>query len=54
MKKQKKLDPEVAKVREERKRKKLEKEIRELMKVGNRSKPIIEMSMSENLLKRIK
>lgn len=53
MKKQKKLDPEIAKVREERKRKKLEREIREIMKAGKREKHIIEKCIPEDLLKEI-
>lgn len=45
MKKQKKVDPEVAKVREIRKRRKLEKEIRQLKKHGKTPKPVEEMQL---------
>ncbi|GMS89437.1 hypothetical protein PENTCL1PPCAC_11612 [Pristionchus entomophagus] len=45
MKKQKKMDPEVAKQRETRRRKRLEKEIRAMQKHSKKPKPIDEMSL---------
>uniref|UniRef100_A0A0N5A8G0 Large ribosomal subunit protein mL40 n=1 Tax=Syphacia muris TaxID=451379 RepID=A0A0N5A8G0_9BILA len=45
VKKQKKIDPEIAKIREERKRRKLEKEIRQLKKHGKTPKPVEEMQL---------
>ena len=45
MKRQKKVDPEVAKVREARKRKKLEREIREMQKHSKKPKPVEELAI---------
>ena len=45
MKRQKKVDPEVAKVREARKRKKLEREIRQMQKHSKKPKPVEEMTI---------
>ncbi|KAI6177667.1 Mrpl-40 [Aphelenchoides bicaudatus] len=49
MKKQKKMDPEVAKAREQRKRRKLEREIRELQKVAKQPKPVDELILDETI-----
>uniref|UniRef100_A0A0N4ZNH6 Large ribosomal subunit protein mL40 n=1 Tax=Parastrongyloides trichosuri TaxID=131310 RepID=A0A0N4ZNH6_PARTI len=53
MKRQKRMDPEMAKQRETRKRKKLEKEIRLLQKNSKKPKPIDEMSLPESALQNI-
>lgn len=45
MKRQKKVDPEVAKVRETRRRKKLEREIRQMQKHSKKPKPVEEMTI---------
>lgn len=45
MKKQKQIDPEVAKIRERRKRRKLEAEIRRLQRESKRPKPVIELKI---------
>ena len=45
MKKQKKVDPEVAKLRETRKRRKLERDIRQMQKSGKKPKPVLEMTI---------
>ncbi|CEF65431.1 39S ribosomal protein L40, mitochondrial [Strongyloides ratti] len=55
MKRQKRIDPEVAKQREMRKRRKLEKEIRLLKKEAKKFKPIEELSIiDEEKIKNIK
>uniref|UniRef100_A0AC35F0I0 Large ribosomal subunit protein mL40 n=1 Tax=Panagrolaimus sp. PS1159 TaxID=55785 RepID=A0AC35F0I0_9BILA len=58
MKRQKKVDPEVAKVREARKRKKLEREIREMQKHSRKPKPVEELTIdvkrAKNLPERIR
>ncbi|CAJ0587904.1 unnamed protein product, partial [Mesorhabditis spiculigera] len=58
MKRQKKIDPEIAKTREIRKRKKLEKEIREMMRHSKKPKPVDEMALdvksAKNLSERIR
>lgn len=50
LKKKKKLDPQVIKQREERKRKKIEKQIRRLEKNARQLKPIDELEVPLNLL----
>lgn len=45
MKAQKKMDPEMARIREERKRKKLEREIRQMKKHSKKPKPVEEMTI---------
>ena len=45
MKKQKRIDPEIAKLRETRKRKKLEREILELKKHSKKPKPVEEKTI---------
>ena len=50
LKKKKKLDPQVVKQREERKRKKIEKQIRRLEKNARQLKPIDELEVPLNLL----
>ena len=45
MKRQKKVDPEIAKVREARRRKKLEREIRQMQKHSKKPKPVEEMTI---------
>uniref|UniRef100_A0AC34F5M7 Large ribosomal subunit protein mL40 n=1 Tax=Panagrolaimus sp. ES5 TaxID=591445 RepID=A0AC34F5M7_9BILA len=58
MKRQKKVDPEVAKVREARKRKKLEREIRDMQKHSKKPKPVEELTIdvrrAKNLSERIR
>uniref|UniRef100_A0A914Z122 Large ribosomal subunit protein mL40 n=1 Tax=Panagrolaimus superbus TaxID=310955 RepID=A0A914Z122_9BILA len=58
MKRQKKVDPEVAKVREARKRKKLEREIRDMQKHSKKPKPVEELTIdvrrAKNLPERIR
>jgi large subunit ribosomal protein L40 len=53
MKKQKQIDPEVAKVREKRKRRKLETEIRKLQRLGKTQKPVIELCLDSNVQENI-
>jgi large subunit ribosomal protein L40 len=50
LKKKKKMDPAVIKAREDRRRKKLEKQIRRLEKNARRLKPIDELEVPLNLL----
>lgn len=50
MKKKKKIDPAIVKAREERRRKKLEKQIRRLEKNARQLKPIDEVEVSLTLL----
>lgn len=50
MKKKKRLDPAVLKAREDRKKKKIEKQIRRLEKHARQLKPIEECEVSINLL----
>jgi hypothetical protein len=45
MKRQQKIDPEIVKIREGRKRRKLEREIRELQKAGKKPKPLTELML---------
>ncbi|KAH7723169.1 Protein MRPL-40 [Aphelenchoides avenae] len=58
MKKQKKIDPDLAKIREMRKRRKLEREIRQMKKHSKKPKPIDEMTIdvksAKNLDERIR
>lgn len=54
MKRQKKVDPEVAKIREDRKRRRIEKEIREIKKHSKKSKPVEEMTIDIISAKNIK
>jgi hypothetical protein len=49
MKRQKKIDPEVAKSREKRKRRKLEKEIRDLQRSGKQPKPVTELTIDPKI-----
>uniref|UniRef100_A0A0M3I280 Large ribosomal subunit protein mL40 n=1 Tax=Ascaris lumbricoides TaxID=6252 RepID=A0A0M3I280_ASCLU len=53
MKRQKKIDPEVAKQREARKRRKLEKEIRAMQKHSKKPKPVDEMTVDIKSMKNI-
>ncbi|CAJ0942445.1 unnamed protein product, partial [Mesorhabditis belari] len=53
MKRQKKIDPEIAKVREIRKRKKLEREIREMQKHSKKVKPVDEIALDIKSAKNI-
>ncbi|VDK45067.1 unnamed protein product [Anisakis simplex] len=53
MKRQKKMDPEVAKQREARKRKKLEREIRAMQKHSKKPKPVDEMAVDIISMKNI-
>ncbi|KAI6188396.1 hypothetical protein M3Y98_00350200 [Aphelenchoides besseyi] len=53
MKKQKKVDPEVAKLREKRKRRKLEREIRLMQRDGKTPKPVTELSVDEKTLEAV-
>lgn len=53
MKKQKKIDPELAKIRENRKRKKLEREIRLMQKHSKKPKPVDEMTIDIKSAKNI-
>ncbi|KAL0869010.1 hypothetical protein ABMA27_007331 [Loxostege sticticalis] len=50
MKKKKKLDPQIIKAREDRRRKKIEKQIRRLQKNAQQLKPIDEMEVPLHLL----
>lgn len=50
MKKKKKIDPMIIKAREERRRKKIEKQIRRLEKNARQLKPIDEMEVSLDLM----
>lgn len=50
LKKKKKIDPQVLKQREERKRKKIEKQIRRLERNSRQLKPIDELEVPLNLL----
>lgn len=50
LKKKKRLDPAVIKAREERKRRKLEKQIRRLQKTERQLKPIDEMEVPVEIL----
>lgn len=50
LKKKKKIDPAIVKAREERRRKKLEKQIRRLEKVARQFKPIEELETPLTLL----
>ncbi|XP_028161144.1 39S ribosomal protein L40, mitochondrial [Ostrinia furnacalis] len=50
MKKKKKIDPQIIRAREERRRKKIEKQIRRLQKNAQQLKPIDEMEVPLNLL----
>lgn len=51
LKKKKRIDPAVIKMREERKKRKIEKQIKKLEKVGNKLKPIDELEVPPRLLK---
>ncbi|KAK0416227.1 hypothetical protein QR680_012360 [Steinernema hermaphroditum] len=53
MKRQKKMDPEVAKARETRRRKKLEREIRQMQKHSKKPKPVDEMAVDIKSAKNI-
>ncbi|GMT19461.1 hypothetical protein PFISCL1PPCAC_10758 [Pristionchus fissidentatus] len=53
MKKQKKMDPEVAKQRETRRRKRLEKEIRSMQKHSKKPKPVDELTLDVKSSKNI-
>ncbi|XP_013192134.1 large ribosomal subunit protein mL40 [Amyelois transitella] len=53
MKKKKKIDPAIVRAREERRRKKLEKQIRRLQKNARQLKPIDEMEVPLHLLDQI-
>uniref|UniRef100_A0A1I7ZXF6 Large ribosomal subunit protein mL40 n=1 Tax=Steinernema glaseri TaxID=37863 RepID=A0A1I7ZXF6_9BILA len=53
MKRQKKMDPEVAKARETRRRKKLEREIRQMQKHSKKPKPVDEMTVDIQSAKNI-
>ncbi|KHN82015.1 39S ribosomal protein L40, mitochondrial [Toxocara canis] len=53
MKRQKKIDPEVAKQREARKRKKLEREIRAMQKHSKKPKPVDEMTVDIKSMKNV-
>ncbi|TKR77016.1 hypothetical protein L596_018067 [Steinernema carpocapsae] len=53
MKRQKKMDPEVAKARETRRRKKIEREIRNMQKHSKKPKPIDEMAVDVKSAKNI-
>lgn len=50
MKKKKRLDPAIIRAREERKKRKLEKEIRRLEKHAKQLKPISEMEVPSKLI----
>lgn len=50
MKKKKRIDPAIVKAREERRRKKLEKQIRRLQKNARQLKPIDELEVPLDLL----
>ncbi|GAB6019921.1 hypothetical protein CHUAL_001452 [Chamberlinius hualienensis] len=50
LKKKKKIDPAIVRMREDRKRRKLEKEIKKLEKVARKYKPIDEMEVPPKLL----
>lgn len=54
MKKKKKLDPAIVKAREDRRRKKLEKQIRRLEKNARQLKPIDELEVPLNLIDELK
>ena len=54
MKKKKRLDPAILKAREERKKRKIEKQIRRLEKVAQQYKPIDECEVSPTLHKEIR
>ncbi|XP_061721915.1 large ribosomal subunit protein mL40 [Cydia pomonella] len=54
MKKKKKIDPAIVKAREERRRKKLEKQIRRLEKNARQLKPIDELEVPLHLMDQIK
>jgi len=51
LKKKRKIDPAVLKMREERKKRKMEKQIRKLEAVGQKLKPIDELEVPPKLLK---
>uniref|UniRef100_A0A8R1HH00 Large ribosomal subunit protein mL40 n=1 Tax=Caenorhabditis japonica TaxID=281687 RepID=A0A8R1HH00_CAEJA len=53
MKRQKKIDPEVAKQREARRRKRLEKEIRHMQKHSKKPKPVDELTLDVKSAKNI-
>ncbi|CAI2349087.1 unnamed protein product [Caenorhabditis sp. 36 PRJEB53466] len=53
MKRQKKIDPEVAKQRETRRRKRLEKEIRQMQKHSKKPKPVDELTLDVKSAKNI-
>ncbi|KAI6215257.1 hypothetical protein M3Y94_00364700 [Aphelenchoides besseyi] len=53
MKKQKKVDPEVAKLREKRKRRKLERDIRLMQRDGKTPKPVLELTVDEKTLENV-
>ncbi|EPB74506.1 hypothetical protein ANCCEY_06406 [Ancylostoma ceylanicum] len=53
MKRQKKIDPEVAKQREIRRRKRLEKEIRQMQKHSKKPKPVDELTLDVKSAKNI-
>ncbi|EGT47817.1 hypothetical protein CAEBREN_04312 [Caenorhabditis brenneri] len=53
MKRQKKIDPEVAKQREARRRKRLEKEIRQMQKHSKKPKPVDELTLDVKSAKNI-
>ena len=50
MKKKKKLDPAIIKAREEKRRKKLEKQIRKMEKQSKQLKPISELEVPSKLI----
>lgn len=50
MKKKKKVDPQIVKAREERRRKKIEKQIRRLEKNARQLKPIDELEVPLTLI----
>lgn len=53
LKKKKRMDPSIIKMREERRKKKLEKQIRRLQKVVQTLKPIEEIEQSKTLMKEL-
>lgn len=54
MKKQKRVDPEIAKIREKRKRRKLEREIRDLQKHSKKPKPVTELCLDSKIAENIR
>ena len=51
MKKKKKIDPAVLRAREERKKKKIERNIKRLEKLDKTLKPVEELSVPQSLIK---